>query len=686
MMKTVFALLALFAGASALDLSQEDAKNRPVSKVITLMKDMQAQLEKEADSDQEVYDSMACWCETNDKEKTRSIQEAESRQADLSAAIEEGTASSARLNAEISATEKENAKNQQALDTATALRQKQLAEFNGEEKDMLQSVSALKSAVVVLGKHHEAMLQQKSGAEFMASAAEEDAMIDVAVLMKDLMRKHASLLGEVVTPSQKKVIAAFAQDQQAPSAGSYAPQGGEVFGILKNMKETFEANLVASQKEESENQKAFGDMKAAKQSEIAAGSEQLRTKTNQLGSTDEKLANDKGDLVDTTNSLGADQNFLAMLKEKCAMFDQEFEMRQKTRQEEIQAVSKAMAVLSGDDAHDLFTKTFNPAFVQKAAARNSKRRTQVAELLRATAKKVQDPKLSTLAMHARLDAFGKVKESLEAMITKLEKEKEDEIAHKDWCIDEMNTNERNTELKDRDKEWMVAKIEDLTSTIDTLTTAIQALKGEIAEMQVQMKRAGEDREKANKEFQVTVADQRATQKLLQQALNVLKGFYDKKAALVQAASVQAQPAGPPPPAGFKSYEKNAASGGVMGMIQQIINDAKAMEADAIQGEEDAQAAYEDFVKDTNASIEEKSRDITNKSETRAQAEADKTESDTNLEGILSELQMLANESADLHSACDFVLKNFDIRQSSRDQEVEALKQSIAILSGASFGR
>merc|ERR1719421_2215567 len=129
-------------------------------------------------------------------------------------------------------------------------------------------------------------------------------------------------------------------------------------------------------------------MKAAKQSEISAGADQLQTKTNQLGSTDEKLANDKADLVDTTNSLGADQKFLANLKEKCAMFDQEFEQRQKTRQEEIQAVSKAMAVLSGDDAHDLFTKTFNPAFVQKAASRQSVRRTQAAKVLSAAAKKL----------------------------------------------------------------------------------------------------------------------------------------------------------------------------------------------------------------------------------------------------------------------------------------------------------
>merc|ERR1719364_613583 len=121
-------------------------------------------------------------------------------------------------------------------------------------------------------------------------------------------------------------------------------------------------------------------------------------------------------------------------------------------------------------------------------------------------------------------------------------------------------------------------------------------------MQVQMKRAGEDREKANKDFQMTVADQRATQKLLTAALNILKGFYEK-AALVQKNTQQKEVAGQAPPPGFKSYEKNAASGGVMGMMSGIINDAKAMEAEAIRGEESAQTTYEEFVMDTNASIE-----------------------------------------------------------------------------------
>merc|ERR1719387_2697520 len=120
------------------------------------------------------------------------------------------------------------------------------------------------------------------------------------------------------------------------------------------------------------------------------------------------------------------------------------------------------------------------------------------------------------------------------------------------------------------------------------------------------------------------------------------------------------------------------------MIQQIIDEAKALETDAIRAEEEAQKAYEDFVKDTNGSIEENSKEITNKSDLKAKAEDSKVEAEESRDKILLDLEQLANENADLHKACDFVLKNFDTRQTARDQEVEALKQAKAILSGAKF--
>merc|ERR1719410_2599616 len=654
-------------------------KNRPVSKVITLLKDMLKQLEKEATEDEEIYDKLACWCETNDKEKTKAIADAEARIEDLTRKIEELTAESARLNTEIKNLEREVSKNQDSLAKATALREKQLAEFNAEEKDLLESISALKAAITVLSKHHGGALVQMPRSH----------MLGVAATLQFQLSKHASLLEGVLTPKERRVVASFVQspedyfDASPTFKQSYAPQSGEIFGILRQMRETFEANLSESQKEEMANQKAYSELKAAKEEEIAAGQAQVDSKEQELATTDEKSSSAKVDVEDTKASLSADEQFLLMLKEKCQMTDKEWEERQKTRQMEMQAVSQALAILSGDDAHDLFTRTFNPALLQSGSAAHAERREQASQLLSKVAQKFHNPRLSTLAYRVKLDAFTRVKKAIDDMIAELLKEKADEIKHKDFCTDEFNTNQLQTERKEREKQDLLAQITTLEGTIKALAEEIQKLKAEIAEMQVQLKRAGEDREKQNKEFQSTVADQRETQKLLKAALTVLQDFYGKKAPGASLLQRQ-EPAGPPPPPGFEAYKNNAASGGVMSMIEQIITDAKAMESEAIRSEEDAQKAYEDFVKETNASIEAKSKEIVNKSELKAKAESDLVETKEAKEAVMLELEQLSNYNAELHQSCDFVMKNFDVRQTARDEEIEALKQAKAILSGAKF--
>merc|ERR1711957_467918 len=207
---------------------------------------------------------------------------------------------------------------------------------------------------------------------------------------------------------------------------------------------------------------------------------------------------------------------------------------------------------SGDDAHDLFTKTFNPALLQEESSMQKGRRIQASKLLKAVADKLNSPRLATLAYKVRLDAFTRVKKAIDDMVSQLLKEKEDEIKHKDFCVDEFNTNQLQTEKKEREKQDLIAEIEDLEMTIKALAEAIATLKSEIAEMQVQLKRAGEDREKQNKEFQMTVSDQRQTQKLLKAALGVLQDFYGKKAAAASLVQKQ-EPVGPPPPPGFEGY-------------------------------------------------------------------------------------------------------------------------------------
>merc|ERR1719240_2176564 len=192
---------------------------------------------------------------------------------------------------------------------------------------------------------------------------------------------------------------------------SYAPQSGAIFGILKQMKETFETNLASSQKEEMTSQSAYEDLKSAKESEISAGTDLKDTKTQELADTDAKLASDKEDLEDTRNSLAADQKFLMNLKETCQMTDQEYAERTKTRAEEIKSVSEALAILSSDDAHDTFTSTFN--FVQ--TGKKSTREAAAAMVAR-SARTLHSPRLSALAQRMGLDAFKDLNKDIDGMV------------------------------------------------------------------------------------------------------------------------------------------------------------------------------------------------------------------------------------------------------------------------------
>merc|ERR1719299_379187 len=209
--------------------------------------------------------------------------------------------------------------------------------------------------------------------------------------------------------------------------------------------------------------------------------------------------------------------------------------------------------------------------------------------------------------------------------------------------------------------------------IEELTEAIDVLKEQIAETNKEMTKASGLRETANHEFQITISDQRATQAILKKALDRLKSFYDKKAAaLVQEGQE-------PPTQG--TYKKNAGSSGVMAMIETLVDESKDLETEAMKAEADAQAAYESFMKDSTASIEAASKEVTNKSAQKAATDAEKVQAADDLKATITDILTLAEYNQELHKKCDFLINKFDLRQQSRTQEMEALAQAKAIFQG-----
>merc|ERR1719262_749529 len=122
------------------------------------------------------------------------------------------------------------------------------------------------------------------------------------------------------------------------------------------------------------------------------------------------------------------------------------------------------------------------------------------------------------------------------------------------------------------------------------------------------------------------------------------------------------PAGPPPPPGFKSYEKNRASGGALLMIQNLIDDSEAMVKEASADETDGLVEYEKFVKETNDVTHERQKAIVNRNARIGKAEGFIAEQTLALKEAVEEKARLRQRDIDLHGECDFLVQNYVMRK------------------------
>eukprot|EP00746_Dinoflagellata_sp_MGD_P155199 gnl/MRDRNA2_/MRDRNA2_85246_c0_seq7.p1 gnl/MRDRNA2_/MRDRNA2_85246_c0~~gnl/MRDRNA2_/MRDRNA2_85246_c0_seq7.p1 ORF type:complete len:647 (-),score=232.91 gnl/MRDRNA2_/MRDRNA2_85246_c0_seq7:118-2058(-) len=645
MKAVVFLTLVASAWCLKVETEDEEWKERPIAKVVRLLNDMQKQLQKEAEEDEEAYEQMVCWCETNDKEKSAAVKLAGQRIEQLGSDIESYSAKATQLTTDIEALKEQVEELDQSLDKATEVRDKELAEFVAEEKDMIQSITSLKGAVVTLSKAN--------------SAVQTESLLQVRSLLQHHASKHKHLLAR-----QGMVLNLL---QEKTSHRTATPASGEIFGMLKQMKESFETNLAESKKEEEQGAAEYSQLKAAKTKEIAAGKSQTETKEVELADAQDKGAQAAQDLKDTKAQLAADEEFLADMRPKCASADKEYEARVKARTAEIQAVSETIGILTSDEANDAFTKSMN--FVQRTMKKSAMRREQASQLLRQASKKFKSVQLLNLASSARLDAFGKVIEQISATVDALKQEQKDEVKDRDFCISELNANEKDTAKYTDQKDALEQKIADLTAQITDLTESIAALKKEVTDTQVGMKKASEVRKSENADFNVIVADQRATQAILKKALDRLKETY----GFVQENESQPEQ---------KTYSKNAGGGGAVAMIEEIVTDSKKLEQQALGDEQASQAAYEGYIKDSNKAITAATTDIANKADSKAKADAALADADGDKRTTVDTLLKLAEMNAQIHSQCDFLLKNFEARQSARTEEMDALNQAKQIFSSA----
>jgi len=655
----------------------EEPKQYPVTKVVDLLKDMQTTLEKEGEDDEEVDEKMKCWCTKTEEAKTEAISTTEAHIVTLGSTINSSMADIVRLETEITGHQEDLEKSKESLASATSQREKQVKTFQTEEKELEQSLLSVTLAIRTLEKKSE-----KSS--FLASSKTQQEQQKAWELLQNLQLKHSDMLMGVITPHQRKLVLALTSahvSKKTAPVDDYSPASSEVLGIMTQMKDTFETNLNETRETEASNKATFLSLSAAKNTEITATEEALVEKDTQLAAAKTKNAEAKEDLQDSEKSLAADQKFLANAKAKCAEFDAEFAERVKSRAEEVEACAKAQQILTDDANRDTFSKTLG--FLQTASV--SANQEKAAAVLSAAALKANSSKLAALAKTVRLDTFEAVKKEIEELHSSLTTAQKEEVAQKDSCVQNLNGASLDLQQTIDAESLTSSKLTSLQASVTKTNKSINTLKSEIVELNEELATAKADMNATVKELQQTIADQQKAQEALNQALTVLKQVYDKpkeaEASLVQkkAEPVEDQPKG------FKDYAPSSGSTGVVGLLQQIIGDSKVAVKEAEMGIVEAQEDYETFKEDTDSSLATKNQSLINlgvqKSETSESALHEKEELE---EEKSTETALLAKEAA-LHEECDFLLKNFDIRQEARAQEMEALDTAEAFLNGMQGG-
>jgi hypothetical protein len=629
--------------------------SRPVSPVISLLKKLLAELEAESARDEKIYKELRCWCQTNDREATKAIADGKDLDVQLTSSVEENTANTARLSTQVKNLESDIASHQASLDQATALRKKQLADFTQNEKELLEAIGALKAAITVMQKHHSFLQKPR-----------------VVSNLLQVIKGHDHLLRKTLTQEQRtRVLSLF----QTNDRETYNPQSGEIFGILEQMLESFQANLKATQEEEQRDQHEFDALKANLEQSISMDSDAANTKKNEDAATKEANAKAKQELADTESQTEADEKFLAAVRSKCAVTDREWEERQRTRGLEVDAITKALEILSSDNAHDNFRRTFSVSLLQVSSPSGD--RSRAARLLLSAADRTHSSQLALVANRVVLDSFTKVKEAIDKMVTDLKKQKADDIKHKDWCVQERQAHDIQAQEISQDQEDLNAQISATKTRIEDTKKIVGELSEEISILLKNKNQAGVEREEENQQFRTELADHDEARRVLTEAFTTLTVDF----SLTQTG--EHQPVDPldraPPPAGFERYEKKLEE--PKQMLQNILTRLDAMTTDITRAEEEAQMVYEKFLRATNQDLIAKNARLIDEKSILAQAEKDLSEHEENLATQNLMQKQLEKLSDNLHTSCDFVLRNFDLRQAAFADEIQALNQAKSVLSG-----
>jgi len=304
----------------------------------------------------------------------------------------------------------------------------------------------------------------------------------------------------------------------------------------------------------------------------------------------------------------------------------------------------------------------------------------------------QDAKSARLSKVVSLlqaeNPFATVLDEIDKMLDLIKQEGKQDKTNLDWCNSERKENKAS--LKKRK-----AEILKLESSIDKLTTTISdpetGLKKQIEDTElalVQNKDAQTketaQRTEENVAYQKDVKNLQAAQAILKKGLKVLSAYYDdlEKKLAAGEALMQEDPKPPEAWKGDGAYKGQSSQGGdVIKMLNFILDESKKEEMDAHKSEEESQADYEDSMAALKKEEADAEKNLADLQDTLAEKEKELLDAKEDLKKTTEDKEAIEAYLAKIKPGCDFITKNFDLREKNRKTEKDALEKAIRLIKG-----
>eukprot|EP00929_Paragymnodinium_shiwhaense_P107684 TRINITY_DN73_c0_g2_i1.p1 TRINITY_DN73_c0_g2~~TRINITY_DN73_c0_g2_i1.p1 ORF type:complete len:722 (-),score=366.92 TRINITY_DN73_c0_g2_i1:205-2370(-) len=704
-MKT-FSALAAFAAAGV-----HAASLSPITRVVDLLKGLSVKIEEEGKTEESLYNKFVCWGKTTIDTKTASNAAADERIKSLKTYVADIEAGRIEFTTERVDLEKEIAQLASDIETATSLRDQEKKDFETAKKEMDQGIAALEEAISVLSeatgdKKAAGLLAVKGkAAAGFAARSQQGALLEHAVDLGEriLSKGDARFLSHLLLGNVQPINKDWKKlNRKSTFKMSYKARSGEIQDTLAKLLETFKTNLDEAQKKEDEAQELFDKLMESKGDQKKKAEESLITMEKESGARGMTVEQAKAEVEDLEKQVTDDTKYIEDTQKALDEKKDEWKARQTLRAQEVEAVSKAIAILHSDDARDLFKKSLSSqgySLLQISEKKSGSKKSLAAIFeLRRAATKANDDRLIALAQRLTAQTsggFDEVIKAIDDMISTLKDEEAQELKTKEKCEQTRADDVKDAQVASR-------TVDELTDTKDRLETEIEEIEGEIKDKNKEIDTIKEELEKAkaNREaeaaaYAVAKADDEAAVSLIEQSHSVLQSFYadnglmliSKKQGGKQAPTVAAGEAPPPPPSTWDTAEyggKTGESQGILSILDMIKEDIKKDISKATTAEDEAIAAYDTLKTDLEQQVTDLETAISDLEGTKSEKEGEVQTTIEERETKKGELKATMKKIKDYEAGCDFITVNFELRTSNRQIEVDGLEKAKAILSGAEF--